>query len=94
MWGREIPQDKLCAESPGIIPAPGAGGDCTPAHRLCRTCPQASPRVSSVLVEPLADVAQVTLKAHILEREVGDLLDGVQRGGVVASTEGGADHRQ
>ena len=48
----------------------------------------------STAVEVFADGAHLTLESHVLTHELGDFLDGMQCGGVVASTERGADHRE
>jgi hypothetical protein len=48
----------------------------------------------STVVELLADRAHLTLEADVLAHQLGDLLDGVQRGGVIPSPESGADNRE
>ena len=90
----DMAREKLCAERPEITMADQTRQDPARTHRLPGTYPQDSPPVASVLVKTLADLAQITLQARILEGQVGDLLDGMERGGVVPSPEGVADHRQ
>lgn len=48
----------------------------------------------STVVELLANRAHLTLEADVLAHQFGDLLDGVQRGGVIPSAERGADDRE
>ena len=87
-------RDKLCAEGAEITTLRGTRRDAERTHSLRGTYPQDSPPFPSVLVKTLADLAQITLQARILEGKVGDLLDGMERGGVVTSPEGVADHWQ
>ena len=47
----------------------------------------------STVVELLADGSHLTLEANVFAHQLGDLLDRMQRGGVVAPTEGAPDHR-
>lgn len=47
----------------------------------------------STVVELLANRAHLTLEADVLAHQLGDLLDGVQRSGVIPPPEGGADNR-
>ena len=42
-------------------------------------------------VQALSEQADVALQAGVLEEELGDLVDGVQSGGVIAAAEGVAD---
>ena len=42
-------------------------------------------------VEALSKLADVTLEPGVLAEKLGDLVDGVERGGVIAPAEGVAD---
>ena len=89
-----VANDNLCTRRLDIIVSSTGWAWGVAAHRSAGTFPQASPLPASVFVESLTDLAQVALQTRILEDEVGDLLDGMQGSGVIATPEGVPDHRQ
>jgi hypothetical protein len=88
-------------EAPAALPA-CAQAACV-VHRLSTAgtvphfvhMPSPTPATGlSTVVQLLADGAYLTLEAHVFTHELGDLLDRVERGRVVPSTKGTANHRE
>jgi hypothetical protein len=79
-----------CAEEGGVVHR--ASIEARGAHRV-HTLPHRARTGLSTAVQVFANGAHLTLETHVLAHQLGDLLDRMQRGGVVAPTEGAPDHR-
>jgi hypothetical protein len=80
-----------CVEVDGVVPHSSTGWK--HAHRV-HTLAHLPRTGLSTAVQVFADGAHLTLETYVLAHELGDLFDGMQRCGVVASAEGAADDRQ